>query len=355
MDIDTTIKTLYGKQEGAEVGYNPHKPGRPSHTYHTYFVANLRLVMDTEVQPGNKASALDSQPALWKLIGDLPREAWPKLLRGDCAFGNESMIKECESRSLDYLFKLRLTKNVKKLVKLVSNSSEWANAGQGWEGVESRLRLAGWTRERHVVVLRRRLPEKRKRPHGNTKHKPFLPFDNFVPEAEQYEYAILVTSLSDEVATIAQLYRDRADAENNFDELKNQWGWGGFVTNDLKRCQIAARIVAQVFNWWTIFVRLAVPNKHLEAVTSRPLLLNAIGRTTTHAGQTKLKITSTHAKASLAQQILTAISGFLKRVAEHAEQFTNRERWRVILSAAFRYFLGGRLLRTPNFLPSRAP
>jgi hypothetical protein len=29
------VKTLYGEQEGAEIGYNPHKPGRPSHAYHT--------------------------------------------------------------------------------------------------------------------------------------------------------------------------------------------------------------------------------------------------------------------------------------------------------------------------------
>lgn len=28
-DIDTTIKPLYGKQEGAQVSYNPRKPGRP--------------------------------------------------------------------------------------------------------------------------------------------------------------------------------------------------------------------------------------------------------------------------------------------------------------------------------------
>ena len=32
LDIDTTIKPLYGKQEGALVGYNPKKPGRPSHS-----------------------------------------------------------------------------------------------------------------------------------------------------------------------------------------------------------------------------------------------------------------------------------------------------------------------------------
>jgi hypothetical protein len=34
LDIDATIKPLYGRQEGAEVGYNPHKPGRPSHALH---------------------------------------------------------------------------------------------------------------------------------------------------------------------------------------------------------------------------------------------------------------------------------------------------------------------------------
>ena len=54
----------------------------------------------------------------------------------------------------------------------------------------------------------------------------------------QYEYVVLVTSLTDEVLTVAQHYRDRGDAENNFDELKNQWGWAGFTTQDRKRCQI---------------------------------------------------------------------------------------------------------------------
>ena len=46
--------------------------------------------------------------------------------------------------------------------------------------------------------------------------------------------------------SIAQLYRDRADGENAFDELKNQWGWGGFTTKDLARCRLTARMVALV-------------------------------------------------------------------------------------------------------------
>jgi hypothetical protein len=46
LDIDTTIKPLYGKQDGADISFNPHKTGRPSHALHTYWVGNLRLVLD---------------------------------------------------------------------------------------------------------------------------------------------------------------------------------------------------------------------------------------------------------------------------------------------------------------------
>ncbi len=44
------VKPLYGHQEGAEIGYNSQKPGRPSHIYHIYMIADLRLVLDVEVQ-----------------------------------------------------------------------------------------------------------------------------------------------------------------------------------------------------------------------------------------------------------------------------------------------------------------
>ena len=56
LDVDSTIKPLYGEQEGAVVSYNPHKPGRPSHCYHTYMISNLRLVLSVDVQPGDQHS-----------------------------------------------------------------------------------------------------------------------------------------------------------------------------------------------------------------------------------------------------------------------------------------------------------
>src|SRR5258708_27760810 len=67
LDVDTTVKPLYGHQEDAKVGYNPQKPGRPSHAYHSYFIANLRLGMDVDVQGAEKQAASFSPTGCWGL------------------------------------------------------------------------------------------------------------------------------------------------------------------------------------------------------------------------------------------------------------------------------------------------
>ncbi|MFN9771776.1 MAG: hypothetical protein ACK54X_03995, partial [Burkholderiales bacterium] len=54
LDIDASIKPPYGRQEGAEIGYNPSKPMRPSHVLHTFLVSNLRLVLDVQVSSGKQ-------------------------------------------------------------------------------------------------------------------------------------------------------------------------------------------------------------------------------------------------------------------------------------------------------------
>jgi hypothetical protein len=159
-----------------------------------------------------------------------------------------------------------------------------------------------------------------------------------VPTA-RYEYSVLVTSTTFPISTLAQLYRDRADSENNFDELKNQWGWGGFTTRDITRCQLMARMVALVYNWWTLFVRLAQPHKHFEAISSRPLLLHGVATQTKHSGQTRLTITSTHAKQTIIQAVLTSLAGFLTTLKKTAEQLTDAQRLQAILKRAFAKFM----------------
>lgn len=114
----------------------------------------------------------------------------------------------------------------------------------------------------------------------------------------EYEYQMLVTNLTEELLSVSGLYAQRADAENVCDELKNQWGWGGFTTKNLRRCQMAARNVALIYNGWNLFVRCAEPERPREAVTSRPLLLCAVGRVIESGRQITLRLTSTHGEAA---------------------------------------------------------
>jgi len=355
LDIDSTVKPLYGHQEGAKVGYNPKKPGRPSHVYHTYFIGSLRLVLEVEVQSGEQTSSSFAQPRLWEFLKGLAVIARPWLIRGDCAWGTERMMGEAEKEGLRFLFKVKKTAKTKQLIRKMAASEEWVEAFGGWQGVESQLQLMGWSRCRRVVVLRRKLKGEialqRMKEGGKQMEMMFV---EPLGESEAYEYAVLVTNLTEEVETIAQLYRDRGDAENNFDEMKNQWGWGGYTTRDLKRCRIMALLVGLVYNWWSLFTRLVIPGRHAEAVTSRPLLLHAIARQVRHGREKTLIITSTHGKAEAIQEAFERFYLTLERFKLNAEQWSREEKWRWLLGWIFRDWLRGKALKMPRGLPAPA-
>ncbi|MGH8831901.1 MAG: transposase, partial [Polaromonas sp.] len=155
LDCDTTIKPLYGKQAGAVVSYNPHKPGRPSHAIHTYWIGNLRLVLDAQLEPGNRHSPAHSRPGLLALLEGMPQSSRPQLVRGDCAFGTEGEMAALEALGQPYLFKLRQSAGVKKLVQRQWQRRDWCAVGQGWQACEDVLRLTGWSERRRVIVMRR--------------------------------------------------------------------------------------------------------------------------------------------------------------------------------------------------------
>lgn len=125
LDIDASIKPLYGRQEGASVGYNPHKPGRPSHVLHTYWVGNLRLILDIQVSPGNQHSSTHAKAGLGALLDELDTAHRPKLVRGDSGYGNEGILLTLEERKQPYLLRLRQTKNVLRLVERQFARNDW--------------------------------------------------------------------------------------------------------------------------------------------------------------------------------------------------------------------------------------
>jgi len=57
LDIDSSVMTRYGEQEGAKKGYNPQKRGRASHHPLIAFIADVKLVANMWLRSGDTSSA----------------------------------------------------------------------------------------------------------------------------------------------------------------------------------------------------------------------------------------------------------------------------------------------------------
>lgn len=227
--------------------------------------ARTRLCLHLEWRPGDTVSATDWQPAMEKLWRhpSIRERLW--LNRGDVGFGQEAIMAWHEQpgeKRPQYLFKLRLTTNVRRAIAKVP----WPL----WEGAptlgcqqiaETTVKLHGWSHERRVVIVRTLKPVNP------------TPQDEFWDTPED-AVAVYVTNLAKNEATpeqMALLYAKRADTENVFDELKNQWGLRGYCSQRAVVTELAARLVLLTYNLWSLFTRLMGlhPGHHSEAVKSR--------------------------------------------------------------------------------------
>jgi len=284
-DWDSTVTTRFGHQEDTAIGYNPHKPGRPSHHPLVCVIAGTRMALHMEWRKGNTVSATGWIESMEKVWSNPVAQHRIKLNRGDIGFGQEKIIAWHEQEGVarpNYLFKLKLTKNVKRAIQAV----DWPDwKGSPTEGMqqcaELSIKLTGWSQHRRVVVSRTL--------------KPLVtgPQEDFWGLSEEIVHAY-VTNLTIEQAEgfqIVELYRQRGDCENVFDELKNQWGFAGFCAHKAVVSECAARLLLLIYNLWSMFVRvLKNDGMHTEAITSRYELLMIPGRLTKSGGQKTLHL-----------------------------------------------------------------
>lgn len=133
----------------------------------------------------------------------------PRIVRGDCGFGSDTLMRPLEDRQQGYLFKLRLSKNVKRHIERLFRERDWIDAGQGWEGRDSELRLTGWEASRRVVVLRRPLQGEMLIAQEDDSGQQLLGFIEADRKTGKqitgYEYAVLVANLEHELLSLADV------------------------------------------------------------------------------------------------------------------------------------------------------
>ena len=92
---------------------------------HTFWVGNLRLVLDVQVSSGKQHPSGHAKAALGRLLDEL-HDRRPALVRGDSGYGNEGILLELESRAQPCLLRLRQTANVQRLVAQQFSRQDWS-------------------------------------------------------------------------------------------------------------------------------------------------------------------------------------------------------------------------------------
>jgi len=281
LDCDSTVETVYGEQEGARPGPNPHKRGRAS--YHPLLCRERRsgLVIHSRLRPGDTSSSTDAVEFLAQSVARLPdarhREV---LIRADRGFDAEALYAACEQRGWHYLIKLRVTDDLGSRIWTHADEGRWhrldPDAPEAGEVSEFQFARACWSRARRVIVTRRRDPEN---PQGR------------LWDAAGYNYAAYVTDLDGPAGDLVDCYAKRADMEKAIHELKEDFGIDRITSSSFGANAADLELKVLAFNVLVLYQRQALrwAVRH-RAKTLRRRVLAVAGQLVRSAGQWRLKL-----------------------------------------------------------------
>jgi hypothetical protein len=216
LDLDSTVETVYGRQEGAAVGYNPAKPGRPSYHPQMCFDGVSRTLIRVQLRPGNTVSGSGLCGWFRELLsGQALQGRQIELVRGDRGYGSGEFLDLLESRGLPYIVKLGATQPLRAwALGLAYREIGETAAGDVLEVGSGMYQAAAWGRPRRVVVVRERSRE--------------VPPGQLIPLPVISEERFLVTSTDWDAEEVFHSYNQRCTAELNIRTLKEDWGLDEF-------------------------------------------------------------------------------------------------------------------------------
>lgn len=252
-DLDSTVLTVYGHQERAEVGFNPKKHGRPSYLPLLCFEGETQDCWEGSYHPGNTHVSTITVPLLERAFAKLPEAIHEVRVRADGAFFDHKIIEFIEQKHSSYTIVARLTHPLKaRLCGL-----RYQRISSGVWAAEFRYCPHGWPGARRFVVIRRPVPE-----------EPSAQLHLF--QMGGYSYQVLVTDLSLTPLHLWRFYNQRACAELIIRELKDAYSLGKIPTKDFAANETFFQIVLLAYNLLNWFKRLCAP-AHLQRATLQRL------------------------------------------------------------------------------------
>lgn len=266
LDVDSTVITRNGEQEGAARGYNPNRHGRASHHPLLAFVAEARMVANFWLRPGNAHSANNILQFLESTLHHLGDKS-VGLLRADSGFFDEAVLSALEGKRIAYIIAARLTQ---PLQRLIYQAPGWWALEAGLELTELHYQAAGWQAPRRLIVVRQSV--KRKTAPGKT-----LSLFADDPDIQGWRYGAFVTTLELPTVEVWRTYRGRADCENRIKELKADFGLDAFNLRDFWATEAALGFAMLAYNLMSLFRQAVLRSRIQHTLSTLHGLVLAIG------------------------------------------------------------------------------
>ena len=238
IDLDSSVVTRFGHQEGVGLGYNPRKRGHSSHQPLFAFVADLRMVLHAWLRPGDTGTCNGSTAFMQEALAQLGGRHRVGLVRADAGFYDGKFLDWLESENLSYIISAKMSTSLKRTIV---GQKSWLELGEGVAVAEFEYQVQTWSHARRFVVVRQEL---RSRPEALGK---------VLIDVPGYLFQAHVTTLSLAPAEIWRLYRGRNDSENRIAELKYDFGIKGFCLDPFYATEAAFRAVLLAYNLMSVF------------------------------------------------------------------------------------------------------
>lgn len=273
IDLDSTVITRYGEQEGAKRGYNPKKPGRNSHHPLIAFISQTKMIANAWMRSGDTNSLNNYDAFLNETFDIALKNKKVGLVRADSGFYSQEFLEWFEKRNLNYIIAVKFYENIKYTI---GNITEWIEITKGLEVASLRFKPVKGEERRYIIV--------RKRVSLFPKSGGKLLFDE-----PTYRYSAYVTNLDLPVDQIYNIYNTRADCENRIKELKYDFGADNFCLDGFYATEAAFRFIMMGYNIMALFKHVAL-NSNMMLSTLRSYCFALGSWITEHSNQKVLKI-----------------------------------------------------------------
>lgn len=281
LDVDSTIHTKYGQQEGAKKGYNSQKPGRLSHHPLIAFVSECKMVANFWLRSGDAYTSNNVESFLEDTFEKLAGKR-VGLFRADSGFYDKKVFKYLEKKNINYIIAVRLHR---PLQQKIAAHTKWMRVENGIEIAESTYQSPAWDCERRIIMVRQFIPS---RPNATGKTLKLFSDD---PILNKYRYSCFMTNLDLPAELVWALYRKRADAENRIKELKYDFGSDSFNMKSFFGTEAALQVVMMAYNFTSLFRQTILNTRvHEHMKTLRYRVFNMGGYIVHNGNQQILKL-----------------------------------------------------------------